>query len=78
MSSVDVAQELDREPWIPLRLHLSSGKTVDIEYANSAFIRQNTLLIVHRVAPMTHMIGTYNVIALRLIEKIEQLQPANG
>ena len=76
MTTEDVRQELDREPWVPLRLHVSSGKTIDIEYSNSAFTRQNTLLVVHRVSSMTHEIGTYDVIALRLIERIEQLAPA--
>jgi hypothetical protein len=76
MTTEDVRQELDREPWVPLRLLLSSGKTIDIEYSKSAFTRQNTLLIVHRVSSMTHEIGTYDVIALRLIERIEQLAPA--
>jgi hypothetical protein len=81
MTSEDVNQELDREPFVPLRLHLSSGQKIDVEYANSAFVRQNTLLVVHRLAPRTHAIGNYDVIALRLIERIEQLgngKPAQG
>ena len=66
-------QELDREPFVPLRLHLSSGQKIEIEYPDSAFVRQNTLLVVHRLAPHTHAIGNYDVIALRLIERIEQV-----
>jgi len=73
MTPEDVNQELDREPFVPLRLHLSSGQKIEIEYANSAFVRQNTLLVVHRLAPRTHAIGNYDVIALRLIERIEQV-----
>jgi hypothetical protein len=73
MTPEDVNQELEREPFVPLRLHLSSGQKIDIEYPNSAFVRQNTLLVVHRLAPRTQMIGNYDVIALRLIERIEQV-----
>lgn len=73
MTTEDISQELDRDPFVPLRLHLSSGKTIDIEHPASAFIRQNTLLIVHRLAPGTHEIGNYDVVALRLIERIEQI-----
>ena len=47
MTPEDVNQELDREPFVPLRLHLSSGQKIEIEYPNSAFVRQNTLLVVH-------------------------------
>jgi hypothetical protein len=70
MTTEDVKQELEREPFVPLRLHLSSGQKLDIEYPNSAFVRQNTLLIVHRLAPNSAAIGNYDVIALRLIERI--------
>jgi len=73
MTPEDVNQELDREPFVPLRLHLSSRQKIEIEYPNSAFVRQNTLLVVHRLAPRTHAIGNYDVIALRLIERIEQV-----
>ncbi len=73
MTTEDLKQEIEREPFVPLRLHLSSGKTIDIDYSNSAFVRQNTLLIVHRLAPGSAAIGNYDVVALRLIERIEQL-----
>ena len=78
MTTEDVRQELEREPFVPLRLHLSSGKTMDIEYPNSAFVRQNTLLIVHRPARGSAAIGTYDVVALRLIERIEQVDEGLG
>jgi hypothetical protein len=77
MTNEDVRQELDREPIVPLRLHLSSGEKVDILHPNSAFVRQNTLLVVHRLAPDTSAIGDYDVIAFRLIERITTMS-GNG
>ena len=77
MTTEDLKQELDRDPFVPLRLHLASGKTMDIEYPDSAFLRQNTLLVVHRLQPRTHQIGNYDVVALRLIERVETLAPSN-
>jgi hypothetical protein len=73
MTSEDIKQELERDPFVPLRLHRASGKTMDIQYPDSAFLRQNTLLIVHRLAPGSASIGNYDVIAYRLIERIELL-----
>ena len=73
MTCEDIQQELDREPFVPLRLHLSSGQTMDVEHPHSAFVRQNTLLIVHRLAPGSSAIGNYDVVAFRLIERIELL-----
>ena len=73
MTHEDVLQELDRQPYVPLRLHLASGQWIDLPYENSAFVRQNTLLVLERLAPRSAAIGAYDVIALRLIERIEQL-----
>jgi hypothetical protein len=78
MTSEDVLQELQHEPFVPLRLHLAIGKTVDIEYPHTAWIRQNTIVIVHPLERGTARIGTYDVIALRLIEKIEQISESNA
>ena len=63
MTNEDLKQELEREPFVPLRLHLASGQKMDIEYPDSAFLRQNTLLIVHRLAPGSASIGNYDVVA---------------
>jgi hypothetical protein len=78
MNSEDIKQELEREPFVPLRLHLASGQKMDIEYPHSAFVRQNTLLIVHRLAPRSAAIGNYDVVAFRLIERIELLDDTKG
>jgi len=77
MTSEDMKQEINREPFIPLRLHLASGKVMDIEYPNSAFLRQNTLVIMHRLQANTQEIGNYDVVALRLIERVETLAPSH-
>ena len=73
MTSEDIKQEIERHPYHPLRLHLSSGNVVDLPYPGTAWLRQNTLLVVHPLAKGTQLIGGYDVIALRLIERIEQM-----
>jgi len=73
MTTEDIAQEIDRQPFVPFRLHLSSGQTVDVLYPNTAWVRQNTVLIVHPLERGTSRIGNYDVISLRLIERIEQI-----
>jgi hypothetical protein len=78
MSPEDVRQELEGEPFVPLRLHLFSGQTMEIPYPGTAWVRQNTLLIVHPLARNTSAIGGYDVIALRLIERIEQLAESSA
>jgi hypothetical protein len=78
MTSEDIKQELERDPFLPLRLHLSSGKTIDVPYPNTAWVRQNTIVIVHPLRRGTVEIGNYDVIALRLIERIEQLNESSA
>ena len=78
MTSEDVRQELKRTPFVPLRLHLASGSKVDIRFPGTAWLRQNTLLIVHPLGRDTVAIGNYDVIALRLIERMEQLSESTA
>jgi hypothetical protein len=73
MTTEDISQEIDRQPFIPFRLHLSNGQTIDLLYPNTAWVRQNTVLIVHPIERGTSRIGNYDVISLRLIERIEQI-----
>jgi hypothetical protein len=73
MTSEDIRQEIDREPFVPLRLHLASGQKIELLDPHTAWVRQNTLLIVHPLQRGSHAIGNYDVIALRLIERIEQV-----
>jgi len=73
MTTEDIRQELERQPFVPLRLHLASGQKMEIPYPNTAWVRQNTLVIVHPLQRGTAEIGGYDVIALRLIERVEQV-----
>ncbi len=74
VTTEDIKQELEREPFTPVRLHLASGQTIDVTQPHTAWVRQNTLLIVHPLEPGSAQIGNYDVIALRLIERLEQVR----
>ena len=73
MTAEDVQQEIDRRPFVPLRLHLSSGKVMDIPYEGSAWVRQDTLLVLERLGPNPSAIGGYDVLSLSLIERIQHI-----
>ncbi len=72
MTSERIQQEVERQRYQPLRLHLSSGNTIDLPYPRT--LRQNTLVVVHPLAPGTRAIGNYDVVALRLIERVERVE----
>ena len=71
MTSEDLRSELDKEPFLPLRLHLVSGKEVDVPAAGAAWMLQNAVMVLQDPSGVTT--SHYDVVALRNIERIEQL-----
>jgi hypothetical protein len=69
MTSEDVRSELDRQPFRPLRLHLVSGKTIDVTATGQAYMLQNAVMIVPDPRA-----DRYDVVALRNIERLEQME----
>ncbi len=51
---------------------------MDVLYQGTAWLRQNTLLIVHPLARGTVAIGNYDVLDLRSIERIEQIPESSA
>lgn len=73
MTSEDVKSELDKEPFRPMRLHLVSGKTVDITRPGSAFMLQNVVMVLQPRPPGGGESG-YDLLSLRNIERIERAE----
>ena len=72
MTSEDIRSELEREPFRAFRLHMVSGKTLDVLNPASATLLQNAMLILKRPATTGDDAG-YDMIAFRNVERIEQL-----
>jgi hypothetical protein len=72
MTSKDIEGELFRDPFVPLRLQLVSGKTLGIPMPGAAWILRNALLVFQDPKPGRAMAEGYDVIAFRNIERIEQ------
>jgi hypothetical protein len=73
VTSEDVRSELDKTPFVPFRLHLVSGKTVDVGVPAAGWMLQNAILVMQPREDMADDVG-YDVIALRNIERLEQLR----
>jgi len=74
MTSEDIRSELDKDPFVPFRIHLVSGKTVDVMMSSAGWFLQNAVLILHN--PRIGQDADYDMVALRNIERIEQLRQA--
>jgi hypothetical protein len=74
MNPETLAAELDREPFIPLRLHLADGRTVDIRNPGLCFIARLSLYC-FAAKPHASLAEDVQVISVRHIVSIETLSP---
>ena len=71
MTRETIESELDKLPFVPFRLHLVSGRTVDVLTPRSGYMLRSALLIFQD--PSRSVDAGYNVVSLRNIEMLEQL-----
>ncbi|MCH8151656.1 MAG: hypothetical protein IH830_04710 [Planctomycetes bacterium] len=45
MRAVELRELLDRRPFEPIRLHISSGQTVDIKHPEMAFVTRSLVFV---------------------------------
>jgi hypothetical protein len=73
MTNEDARSQLERDPFIPIRIHLVSGKTIDVTMPGAAWMLKNAVMVLHD--PRGAVSALHDVIALRNIERLEQLEP---
>ena len=69
-----LAAVLNRDPFIPLRLHLSDGRKVDIRNPGLCFIARMALYF-FRAKPHDALAEDVQVISLRHIASVQTLPP---
>ena len=74
MTEKDLIAELTEDPFVPFRLHLVSGKTIDVLGPNAAHTLAHALVVFRNPTLGTPRAEGYDVIAYYNIERIEQLQ----
>lgn len=72
MTSEDVRSELEKRPFVPFRLHLVSGHAVHVKMERQAWMLQNAVMVFQPAADSAGEM-LYDVIALRNIERLEQV-----
>ena len=77
MDGQTLAKELDRDPFIPLRLHLTDGRTVDIHNPGLSFIARLGLYVFRVSSPPSSLAQDQEVVSIAHIVTVEQL-PAAG
>ncbi len=74
MSEEELLAELTRDPFAPFRLHLVSGKVVDVLAPGTAHTLANSLLVLTNPTLGKPKAEGYDVIAYHNIERLERLQ----
>jgi hypothetical protein len=69
----DLREGLNQDPFAPVRIHLVSGKTIDVLRPGAAWTLKRRLLIFRNPAALGTSAEGYDVIAYENIERIEQL-----
>ncbi len=72
-----LAQELDRDPFIPLRIHLADGRNIDIRNPGLCFIARLSLYI-FAAKPHKALAQDVEVVSLRGIVSVETLAPSEA
>jgi hypothetical protein len=67
--------ELNRDPFIPLRIHLVDGRTIEIRNPGLCFIARLSLYV-FAARPHDALAEDVNVISLRGIVSVETLPPS--
>lgn len=73
MTRDEIYAALSRDPFEPLRLHLTSGKHFDVGFREVARLVRGGVLVLIGLKRGTHQAKSYDVFAFDLIERIERL-----
>lgn len=73
MTEEQIQEELEIEPFKAFRIHLVSGKTIDVHRADAAMPLRDRLLVFRNLAKSGRGAEGYDIVAYANIERIEQL-----
>jgi hypothetical protein len=77
MTSEDVKAELEKHPFTPFRIHLVSGKTIDVRSPADGWMLQNAVTVFQNPQDPVDA-SRYDVVALRNVERLAQLSSEGG
>jgi hypothetical protein len=77
MNPESLAQELNRDPFIPLRIHLADGRNIDIRDSGLCFIARLSLYV-FAAKPRNALAEDVQVISLRGIVSVETMAPSQA
>jgi hypothetical protein len=77
MNPESLSRELDREPFVPLRIHLADGRSVEIRNPGLCFIARLSLYV-FAAKPHKSLAEDVQLISLRGIVSVETIAPSEA
>jgi hypothetical protein len=77
MTAEAIDQELTRDPFVPIRLHLSDGSKIDITNPGLAFIAHLAVYIARTDRPDSRIMDDFQLVSLSRIARLELVEPAS-
>jgi len=77
MTSEDMRAEIEQVRFKPFRIHLVSGKTLDVTPRTDVTLLQNAIILLEPPIDRDNE-GSYNVVSLRNIERLERIESARS
>jgi len=71
MSPEALRTELRREPYVPIRLHLTDGKTCDIRHPEMAMVKQREVYVGTESKPGSGVAAECDLVSLFHIVRVE-------
>lgn len=69
-----IDRELSQDPFVPVRLHMSDGNTLDVSNPGLTFIVHGALYVARTDRPHSRIMDDCQLISLRHIVRIELLE----
>jgi len=76
MTAEAIDKELARDPFVPIRLHLSDGNSIDIQNPGLAFIARLAVYVARTDRPHSRIMDDFRLVSLNHIVSVELLEPA--
>lgn len=76
MTAEAIDAELARDPYVPIRLHLSDGQTLDIFNSGLTMIAHNALYVARTDRPGSRIADDFKVVSVSHVVSLEKLEPA--
>jgi len=78
MNPQALTSELEKEPFVPLRLNLTDGTSVDITNPGLSFVNNLALYLARIDRPKSRLVADMRIISLRHIVSIDQIERGNS